>query len=146
MSVEMRHCVPEEWSEIDLTIPQLKTLVLLRRSPTTRMGVIAGFFGTSLSSATSMVDRLVEKGLIERISDPRDRRVVVCQLTPQGREEVERFWRIEQMSLVKLADNISFEDLQTVVKAAEILCEASAAFHEEAAGETAPRRLADTAN
>ena len=118
--VEVRCHPGEDWSDIELTIPQLRTLVLLRREDR-RMTQIADYLGTSLPSATSMIDRLFDKGLVERLADERDRRVVACRLTTQGTEEVERFWRLEQMSMIRLADQLDADELGTVVKAMELL-------------------------
>ena len=119
------HCRPgEDWSEIELTVPQLRTLVLLR-SGDQRMTQIAEYMGTSLPSATSMIDRLFDKALVERMADEHDRRVVSCRLTTQGREEVERFWQLEQMSMIRLADQLEADELGTVVKAMELLLQAA---------------------
>ena len=74
-------------------MPQFKTLSLLAQGPA-RMGNIAAYLSTSLSSATSMIDRLVEKNLVERAADTSDRRVVTCQLTAKGTEEMDRFLRL----------------------------------------------------
>lgn len=38
---------------------------------------------------TNRVDRLVERGLVERRPDPADRRGVLVQLTPEGKERVD---------------------------------------------------------
>ena len=69
---------------------QFRTLVLLSQGPQ-RMGNIAAHLVSSLSSATSMIDRLVDKSLVEREPDPDDRLVEICQLTSQGLGEIERF-------------------------------------------------------
>ena len=50
---------------------------------------------------------------------------MACRLTTQGREEVERFWQLEQMSMVRLADQLDTDELGTVVKAMEILLQAA---------------------
>ena len=89
------------------------------------MGNIAGLLSTSMSSATSMIDRLVDKDLVERAADASDRRVVTCQLTPRGREEMDRFLRITQHRLTRLAGRLTVEELQTVVDAMEILSSAA---------------------
>lgn len=117
---EMRCSPEEEWSDVELTVPQLRTLVLLRQGPQ-RMGAVAEHLGTSLSSTTGMVDRLVDKGLMERVSDPSDRRVVACRLTPRGEGEVERFWRIKHNSVVALAEHLEIEELADVIHAIELL-------------------------
>ena len=122
--VEVRCRPGEDWSDIELTIPQLRTLVLLRNEDR-RMTQIADYLGTSLPSATSMIERLFDKGLVERMADDRDRRVVACRLTTLGKEEVERFWQLEQMSMIRLADQLETDELGTVVKAMELLLQAA---------------------
>ncbi len=115
------HCAPPEgWSDLELTISQIRALTLLYQEPQ-RMGNIAGFLGSILSSATSLIDRLVEKGLVERMPDPSDRRVVVCALTPQGQEAIEQFWRIGRIRITELAEQLDPAELKDVVHAMELL-------------------------
>jgi len=71
MSSHVRPAPPEEWSDIELTMTQWRTLALLHRGPR-RMSEIAAYLGSSLSSATSMIDRLVNKQLVARMQDPAD--------------------------------------------------------------------------
>ena len=111
----------EEWEELDMTIPQIKTLVLLEEAGPLRMGKIADYLGRALSATTTVMDRLVEKGLVDRVSDPRDRRVVICRLTASGQQAIDRFWRIGQERLDRLADLLDDEQLETVVKAFEAM-------------------------
>ncbi|MDA1096000.1 MAG: MarR family transcriptional regulator [Chloroflexi bacterium] len=128
------HPVPEEeWSELELTMPQFRALVLLRQGPR-RMSEISSHLGTGLSSATSMVDRLLNKGLVEREHDPDDRRVVTCQLTAVGQAEVERFWRIGRTQVEGLAAELPLDDLTNVVHAMEILASAAARQRAKADG------------
>lgn len=50
--------------------------------------------GTGLSSAatTTLVDRLVAKGFVERTPDAADRRRVMTRMTPEGAKRVGRFY------------------------------------------------------
>ncbi|HYM65683.1 MAG TPA: MarR family transcriptional regulator, partial [Patescibacteria group bacterium] len=50
------------------------------------------FKGLMLSSAgiTNRLDRLEERGLVRRSRDPHDRRGVLVELTPEGRDIMER--------------------------------------------------------
>ncbi len=117
------HAPPEEWPGVELTMPQCRTLWLLGHGPQ-RMRDIAMCLGTGLPSATSMIDRLVSRGLVARDSDPMDRRVVICKLTPAGEQQVERLWRMGRMRAEHMAGLLSVEELKTVVNAFEVLLSA----------------------
>lgn len=111
----------DEWHGQDITIPQIKTLVLLEQMEPLRMGVIADRLGITLSAMTSIMDRLVEKNLVERDSDPHDRRVVLCKLTAQGQEETKRFWRVGREKMLKTLGILEDAQLESVVQALELL-------------------------
>lgn len=115
-----------EWQDLDLTIPQARTLFLLEREGPQRMGAIAGALDIAVSAATTVVDRLVTRGLATRLSDPKDRRVVICDLTEQGRQAADRFWRIGHERLRSLADHLQAEQLTGLVQAFEQMCDAGA--------------------
>ena len=70
---------------LDITILQAQTLLHLEEHGATRMTVLNKELGITVSAATSLANRLVEKELIRRMSNPKDRRSVVCELTPKGR-------------------------------------------------------------
>jgi len=50
--------------------------------------------GTGLSSAatTTLIDRLERKGFVRRVADPADRRRVLVEMTPAGRERVGAYY------------------------------------------------------
>ncbi len=116
----MRSGPPDAWSDLELTMPQVRTLLLLHQGPQ-RMSEIANYLGTTVSSATSMVDRLLSKQLVDRVHDTTDRRVVTCRLSTLGRDEVERFWRIGRCQIEGLAEALDVQELETVVHAFETL-------------------------
>ena len=115
------HCTPSDgWDGLDLTFQQVKVLAFLFEGQQ-RMGNIASHMGCIMSSATSIVDRLVDKGLVGRSMDPEDRRVVVCQLTDDGRETMEQFWSIGRTKIVQLAEQLETQELTEVVRAATLM-------------------------
>ena len=126
MSFLMRPRSLGAWQDLELTMPQARTMFLLHRRGPTRMGVLSEHQGCGLPSATSMVDRLVRKGLVERVQDPSDRRVVACQLTDEGRKAVERFWQVSRERRLALAAALTLDPLEAVVPALEILTGAGA--------------------
>ena len=121
LSRQMHTCGLDEWQGLDMTIPQIKTLVLLERSGPLRMGNIASYLGRALSATTTVVDRLVEKEFVDRAWDPSDRRVVICSLTEKGRQAMERFWRIRRDRLEVMADFLEVEQLDIVVQGLELI-------------------------
>jgi len=65
--------VRESWLPMDVTVLQIKALLLLTSGPATT-SQIAHRLGVTLPSATRLVDRLVEHGLVTREENPNDRR------------------------------------------------------------------------
>ena len=123
MQGQMRARPSAAWSGLDLTMPQAKTLFYLADGPR-RMSGIAERLGVEMPSATTMIGRLVGKGLVERRQDPADRRAVVCSLTPAGRDAVEKFWSLRAARTEALAAALTTEELEIVVPAMEIMAEA----------------------
>lgn len=114
-----------EWPDVELTMGQLRTLVLLAERPR-RMSEIAASVGTSLSSTTSMIERLESKDLVARQQHPSDRRVVICRLTTTGREKLEQFWRLRQSRIRALAGLLTNDEFELVIGALQIVSDALA--------------------
>ena len=123
MQGQMRPRPSSAWSGLDLTMPQAKTLFYLADGPR-RMSGIAARLNVEMPSATTMIGRLVGKGLVERMQDPADRRAVVCSLTPAGRDAVEKFWSLRAARTEALAAVLTTEELEIVVPAMEIMADA----------------------
>ncbi len=68
----------------DLSVPQFRTLVWLRRHPKCGLGDLAEGMGLSAPSMSKLVDALVRRGMVSRISSREDRRRVILSLTPGG--------------------------------------------------------------
>ncbi|MFJ9128291.1 MarR family winged helix-turn-helix transcriptional regulator [Streptomyces sp. NPDC102340] len=67
-----------------LTLPQLRTLVVLDRCGPVKLAVLAATLGVNASTALRMVDKLEAGGLVDRKANPDNRREVVLRLTPSG--------------------------------------------------------------
>lgn len=55
-------------------------------------GDLAAGVGLSTAATTTLIDRLEQRGFVERARDPGDRRRVLVQLTPGGRDRVGRHY------------------------------------------------------
>lgn len=71
-------------AELGLTPGHLKTLRALEPDTPLPMGACAQAIGCDASTATWMIDRLEQRGLVERRPSPTDRRVKAVVLTPEG--------------------------------------------------------------
>lgn len=73
----------------ELTLPQLRALVVLDDDATVTVKALAARLGIQPSTTTRLVDRLVAKGLIQRAPGVQDRREVLLSLSPAGRDVVD---------------------------------------------------------
>lgn len=141
ISMQMRSASHQDWPDIELTMPQLRTLVLLYHGPQ-RMGEIAAALGISLPATTNMIVRLEGKGLVERVHDRGDRRVVLCHLTAEGRSQSEALWNVQRRQIAAIADILTPEEMTKVVEAMELLAAAvdrhHSPTHQPAGAEPAP--------
>jgi DNA-binding MarR family transcriptional regulator len=80
----------------DLTLGQIRLLLLLRTHGPQAMGRLAELFDLRSTAATGFVSRIERYGLVERHHRTDDRRVVECALTEAG----ERF--LDELSGVRI--------------------------------------------
>ncbi|MZD06565.1 MarR family transcriptional regulator [Streptomyces sp. SID5785] len=73
-----------------LTLPQLRTLVVLDRCGPVKLAALAATLGVNASTALRMVDKLEAGGLVDRKTNPDNRREVVLRLTAPGTTLVHR--------------------------------------------------------
>jgi DNA-binding MarR family transcriptional regulator len=104
--------VPREWLEMDVTMPQLKTIMLLFLNGPMRMSILASDLGVTLATATGLVDRMVEKDIVVRQDDPDDRRVVLCSLSPIGQAMVSSLWESSKQKSRDLLESLDTKKLQ----------------------------------
>lgn len=64
-----------------LTLPQVKALIFLYDNGERSMTELAMGLAVTLPSASELVDRLIDRGLVERMTDQADRRRVLISLT-----------------------------------------------------------------
>src|SRR5271157_2557101 len=82
-----------EWVESDLSAAQLKTLflVVFKKPPTVNQ--LSTLLGVGQSTASHLVEKLVNAGFLERVENPQDRRSVQVNATEAGEGLVRRLWQ-----------------------------------------------------
>lgn len=121
---ELFPMLPKEWLHVDLTTQQLKVVLLLFLNGPSRMTDIASALAVSLATATGVVDRLVEREMVIRDSQPEDRRVVLCRLSDKGEEMISRLWQLARSRASDLLKAMVPEQLSLVSDALEALLQA----------------------
>jgi DNA-binding MarR family transcriptional regulator len=121
---ELFPIVPIEWLQLDLTMPQLKVVLLLFLSGPARMSDIASALGVSLATATGVADRLVERDIVLRESQPEDRRVVLCRLSEKGQKMIGGLWQLARDRTKELLQAAPPSQLQLITEALGVLLKA----------------------
>jgi len=125
-----------------LTLSQVATLRLLEeaRSGTLSMGQIAHELGVTLSTTSSLVERLHREGLVARVVNDRDRRVVLVRLTREGKTVIQRMLSLLTDLLTRLLAHLTEAEQESLAQAVERVFELSLAIREQ------DRRLAESAS
>lgn len=123
----LRPIVPKEWLIVDLTMPQLKIILLLFHDGPARVSTLASALGVSQATTTGITNRLVQHGLIVRGDDPEDRRAVVCSLSEKGRDMVTRLWELGQLRVRTILEKIAPTKLEVIREAMEAILQAASA-------------------
>ena len=88
-----------------------RIFIILERSGTPpTMGELSTELGIPLSSATRIVDGLVNGNFIERIPDESDRRVVRVQMTTTGREIYQAAMEFNKQRIVHMLSKFTLEE------------------------------------
>ncbi len=118
---ELLPTVPRELLAMDLTMPQMKIVLMLYLDGSARMGMLASGLGVTLATATGVVDRLVERGIVVREADPDDRRVVICRLSHEGEKLVSTMWQSSKARCQQLLEIVDQARLLLLAEALEAL-------------------------
>jgi DNA-binding MarR family transcriptional regulator len=113
--------IPTEWFSSDITVAQLRILLLLHMQDSARMSSIASELEIALPTATGIVDNLVKKELVSRKTDPQDRRAVICTLTSAGQSFINMIWVSGQSQMERLLEGLTLEELEKTAEVADIL-------------------------
>src|SRR5256885_17256228 len=105
----------QAWMEIDLTLPQMRTLLVLAEEGPLVIGQIAQRLGIGLSTGGHLVDRLVQAGLAERTEGVEDRRRTLGRLTPKGEDLYARLLN-PSLQMQTLIHKLESKDLEAFLQ------------------------------
>ena len=113
------------WIGLDLTMAQLKALVVLAQSGPTPIGHLADVLSIGRPSASVLVDALVHEGMVERVEDPEDRRRTLAHLTPRARGLMENLRQGQLQRVQRWLERVSDEDLAALAVGLQALARAA---------------------
>lgn len=105
--------------KVDLTSSQVKVLISFYGKDHYTMTELSRVHGVSVSTMTSMADRLLLSGLIERQRDDEDRRVVRVRLSAEGKKMVDYLMKVRRQELEKFLTELSDEEIYQFVGSIE---------------------------
>lgn len=83
---ELRCVGSQQLVRAGVSMAHLHVMWLLKRHGELSMGRLAEMLDVSLSNASGLIDRMVERELVERVRVPDDRRLVLVALSDHGRQ------------------------------------------------------------
>src|SRR6476661_254303 len=86
---ELKCVGSERLVRLGISMAQLHVMHMLEGHGELAMSRLADMLDVSLSAATGLVDRVEERGFVERIRVPEDRRIVIVRITPVGLQTLE---------------------------------------------------------
>lgn len=126
-----------DWLNMDLTMPQLKIIFLLYWHKRIRMSELAHLLTKNISTATGVVDRLVEHKLVKREEDPEDRRVVIVTITSEGNRLCESLYQMNRRQNYDVLNQMDEDELKIVAQATQLFCKAMQTSVKEQRAKTA---------
>jgi len=126
--------VPKRLLNIDVTMPQMKIMLMLFIIGPMRMSDLADNLHVTLATATRLVDRLVEKGFVVRENQPDDRRVVLCNLSNRGLNMVNGIWETARNNIKSILRNLDIGKLGMLAEVLEDMLQSTGRIQEQLAG------------
>jgi DNA-binding MarR family transcriptional regulator len=90
---EMQRTVMQDWQSLNMSMAQLKVLMTLNFKGPVPISKLAEALGISHPTASQLVDRLVQAGLVERMESSTDRRFTLARLNQAGEQLAQRLWQ-----------------------------------------------------
>ncbi len=113
-----------EWMKLDLSMPQMKILMLLNNKGPLKVSDIARHLSASFPNTTGLLDRLEHADFIERIPDSSDRRSVMVHLTDNAKEIFRSIYKKGHKKLKRSLQIMTSEEKEVVKAGLELLAHA----------------------
>ena len=118
----LKMCEDRVFREYKLTTEQYAVLVTMKYlDGTVRPTDVARWLGRSPNSVSMMVDRMVKAGLLRRVRDRKDRRVVWLTITSKGEEALKPAVLAGLEFIQKILSQVSHDDRHALMRLLDTL-------------------------
>ena len=97
---------------LGISMTHFHVLTLLRHHDAMPMGRLAEILDASMSSATGIIDRMEERGLVERVRVPDDRRIVLVRPTQAGLDLVDEAELVKSAVITSALERMTVSQLE----------------------------------
>lgn len=104
-----------------VSMTHMHVMWLLEHHGDLPMSRLAEFLDVSVSNATGIVDRMEERGLVERVRVPDDRRVVLVRIAAGGLQALDEMEAVKQDRLLSILGHLDEAQLEGVATALEAI-------------------------
>jgi len=101
--------------KIDITIEMLEVLYVLWKKDNINQQVIVSETNRNKASLTSLIDNMTSRGLVQRNSDPTDRRNNLIALTKEGEKYQEKLMPIMAEVYQSFQGDVSSQELEQAI-------------------------------
>jgi DNA-binding MarR family transcriptional regulator len=121
-----------KWLAGSLSLIHLHVLSVLEADGPMSMSALAEALDVSVASATGIVTRMEQRGLVERRHDDRDRRVVLVDRAEGGKRITQEITETRRLGLTMLLDRLTEDEMRAFIVGVRAVKKARAALAEEA--------------
>lgn len=100
----------------DITGPQFDALNVLRDFGELTMGELCTKMFLACSTATDLIDRMERNGLIERVRDTADRRVIRLKVLPKGNKVIDQVLEVRRSYLATILSELDAADKERLIQ------------------------------
>ncbi len=104
-----------------LSIPQLRSLAFINRSPGASLCKLAEHLGVTSATASATIERLVQRNLVERTHHPSERRRIVLNLTDEGKYHLQQSLDQTRAHIADLLKGLTAEELSQIEQGLTLL-------------------------
>lgn len=99
------------WPNCGLSKLQFELLYMILKANGRPMSFYSEKMMISRSNLTGLCDKLIEQGLVERLADPDDRRIIILKLTTRGIDFMNKHRETIKQQMVKKLDSLDDQDV-----------------------------------